>query len=71
MGCEDRRSKRRLPSVKVQAGRRATLDGIGRQGLRQRHGESFFATEDCELLEGEYFRNRVEAKMRIFDFIEG
>ena len=33
--------------------------------------ESFFATLECELLEREEFRNRAEAKMAVFDFIEG
>jgi putative transposase len=33
--------------------------------------ESFFATLECELLERERFRNQAEAKMKIFDFIEG
>jgi putative transposase len=33
--------------------------------------ESFFATLECELLERERFRNQAEAKMKVFDFIEG
>lgn len=33
--------------------------------------ESFFATLECELLDRERFRNQAEAKMRVFDFIEG
>jgi putative transposase len=33
--------------------------------------ESFFATLECELLEKRRFRNQAEAKMGIFDFIEG
>jgi len=33
--------------------------------------ERFFATVECELLERERFRNQAEAKMKIFDFIEG
>jgi putative transposase len=33
--------------------------------------ESFFATLECELLERKRFRNQAEAKMAIFDFIEG
>jgi putative transposase len=36
-----------------------------------RRRESFFATLECELLDRERFRNRAEAKMKIFDFIEG
>lgn len=33
--------------------------------------ESFFATLECELLDRRRFRNQAEAKMAVFDFIEG
>lgn len=33
--------------------------------------ESFFATLECELLDRERVRNQAEAKMAVFDFIEG
>ena len=33
--------------------------------------ESFFATLECELLERTRFPNPAEAKMAVFDFIEG
>jgi hypothetical protein len=33
--------------------------------------ESFFATLECELLDGTRFRTQIEARMAIFDFIEG
>ena len=33
--------------------------------------ESFFATLECELLERKRFLNTAEAKMAVFDFIEG
>ena len=33
--------------------------------------ESFFATLECELLDRTRFRNQIEARMAIFDFIEG
>ena len=33
--------------------------------------ESFFATLECELLDRRSFRNQAEAKMAVFDFIEG
>lgn len=33
--------------------------------------ERSFATLQCELLDRERFRNQAEAKMKIFDFIEG
>jgi putative transposase len=34
-------------------------------------GESFFATLECELLDRERFRTQVDARLAIFDFIEG
>jgi putative transposase len=33
--------------------------------------ESFFATLECELLDRRHFKNQVEARMAVFDFIEG
>ena len=33
--------------------------------------ESFFATLECELLDKRRFRNQAEAKLAVFDFIEG
>ena len=33
--------------------------------------ESFFATLECELLDRNRFHNQVEARMGIFEFIEG
>ncbi len=33
--------------------------------------ESFFATLECEPLDRQRFRNQAEAKMAVFDFIEG
>lgn len=33
--------------------------------------ESFFATLECELIERERFRNQAEARLAVFDFIEG
>jgi putative transposase len=33
--------------------------------------ESFFATLECELLKRRRFRNQAEAKMAVFEFIEG
>src|SRR5688572_33247063 len=33
--------------------------------------ESFFATLECELLEGRQFRTQVEARMAVFEFLEG
>jgi putative transposase len=33
--------------------------------------ESFFVTFECELIERSVFRNRTEARLAVFDFIEG
>ena len=33
--------------------------------------ESFFATLECELLDREGFRTQADARMAVFDFIEG
>jgi putative transposase len=33
--------------------------------------ESFFATLECELLDRTRFKNPVEARLAVFDFIEG
>jgi putative transposase len=33
--------------------------------------ESFFATLECELLDRRKFANQVEARMAVFEFIEG
>ena len=33
--------------------------------------ESFFATLECELIDRQSFRTHAEARMAIFDFIEG
>jgi len=33
--------------------------------------ESFFATIECELLQGSQFRNHAEARQAVFEFIEG
>jgi putative transposase len=33
--------------------------------------ESFFATLECEFLDRHHFRSQAEARLAIFDFIEG
>jgi len=33
--------------------------------------ESFFATLECELLDRQRFKNQVDARLAVFDFIEG
>jgi putative transposase len=33
--------------------------------------ESFFATLECELLDRRHFRTQIEARMAVFEFIEG
>jgi putative transposase len=53
-------------------------DASGRPRIPQPHGgvrgslcESFFATLECELLDRHRFRTQVEARLAVFDFIEG
>jgi len=33
--------------------------------------ESFFATLECELMEGTCFKTQVDARLTVFEFIEG
>jgi putative transposase len=33
--------------------------------------ESFFASLECELIDRSVFRNHVEARLAVFDYIEG
>jgi putative transposase len=33
--------------------------------------ESFFATLECELLDRRHFKTQIEARMAVFEFIEG
>ena len=49
----------------------SALDGLGGRLLRQRALRELFATLECELIERRRFRNRVEARMAVFRFIEG
>lgn len=53
-----------------QAGVRPSMGSVG-DCFDNAMCESFFATVECELLDRERFRNQAEAKMKIFDFIEG
>jgi putative transposase len=53
-----------------QAGVRPSMGSVG-DAYDNALCESFFATLECELLETERFRNQAEAKIKIFDFIEG
>jgi putative transposase len=53
-----------------QAGVRPSMGSVG-DAYDNAMCESFFATLECELLERERFRNQAEAKMKVFDFIEG
>lgn len=53
-----------------QAGVRPSMGSVG-DAYDNALCESFFATLETELLERERFRNQAEAKMKIFDFIEG
>lgn len=53
-----------------QAGVRPSMGSVG-DCYDNAMCESFFATLECELLERTRFRNQVEARMAIFEFIEG
>jgi putative transposase len=53
-----------------QAGVRPSMGSVG-DCYDNAMCESFFATLECELLDRERFRNQVEARMAIFEFIEG
>jgi putative transposase len=53
-----------------QAGVRPSMGSVG-DAYDNAMCESFFATLETELLEQERFRNQAEAKMKIFDYIEG
>jgi putative transposase len=56
----------------MQGGGRATVDGVGWRCLYDNAMcESFFATLECELLDRRKFRTKAEARMTIFEFIEG
>ena len=58
---------------------RETLPGSGRDAvgrfhrrcLRQRHAESFFATLEREVLNRRRFHSQAEARMAIFQWLEG
>jgi len=52
-----------------QAGIRASMGSVG-DAYDNALCESLFATLECELLDRQRFRNRAEAKMAVFDFIE-
>lgn len=53
-----------------QAGVRPSMGSVG-DCYDNAMCESFFATLECELLDRRRFRNQVEARMAVFDFIEG
>jgi putative transposase len=53
-----------------QAGVRPSMGSVG-DCYDNAMCESFFATLECELLERQRFTNQVEARMALFDFIEG
>jgi putative transposase len=53
-----------------QAGVRPSMGSVG-DCYDNAMCESFFATLECELLERTRFRNQAEARMAIFEFIEG
>ena len=53
-----------------QAGVRPSMGSVG-DCFDNAMGESFFATLECELLERCRFKTQVEARVAVFDFIEG
>jgi len=53
-----------------QAGVRPSMGSVG-DCYDNAMCESFFATLECELLDRTRFRNQVEARMAVFEFIEG
>jgi putative transposase len=53
-----------------QAGVRPSMGSVG-DCFDNAMCESFFATLECELLDRRSFRTQVEARLGIFDFIEG
>ena len=60
----------RTPSSSQEAGVRPSM-GFGRRCNDKAMCESFFATLECELLDRGKFQTKAEAKMAIFEFIEG
>lgn len=55
----------------LRGGGRAAAHGFGRRLLHNAMCESFFAILECELLDRRSFKTRAEARMAVFDFIEG
>jgi putative transposase len=55
----------------LQARRRPPFHGERRGCYDNAMCESFFATLECELLDRTRFQNQAEARMAVFDFIEG
>jgi putative transposase len=54
----------------AQAGVRPSMGSVG-DCFDNALCESFFATLECELLDRRHFKTQVEARMAVFDFIEG
>ena len=53
-----------------EAGVRPSMGSVG-DAYDNAMCESFFATLECELLDREHFRTQVDARLAVFDFIEG
>jgi len=53
-----------------EAGVRPSMGSVG-DAYDNAMAESFFATLECELLDRRRFRSQAEARMAVFDFIEG
>lgn len=58
-----------LPGNRVSGREDLEGDGGGAGGLRR--CESFFATLECELLDRQRFHSQAEAKLAVFEFLEG
>jgi putative transposase len=53
-----------------EAGVRPSMGSVG-DAYDNAMCESFFATLECELFDRRHFRTQAEAKMAVFDFLEG
>jgi hypothetical protein len=55
----------------MSGGRCSPLDGVSRDTYDNAMAESFFATLECELLDRRRFKTQAEARIAVFEFIEG
>ena len=68
-----RNTRRSLSALAMQGSRRSSIDRPGRRRSAYDNAmcESFFATLECELIDRRRFRSHSEARMAVFQFIEG